>query len=453
MRHGLIHSGRWLLPGFALAIAMAGFPDGPVRDNDRAELYRGGADVPLPMAALPGPTVTPTAERDLLDVDAPTVADDMAPPAPTYPPANPAGTPEPAPATLPDNTRDRARQRAEATYSALWDNFYVPEGRLFREQSPNQHPFPYSYLWPLSQTLGVSNTMAGLPDANPQYLFDVLSVTGAIELYFDDERQPPAFSSYIPPPNGHENDRFYDDNAWIGLELMRAYEATGYQLALERAGQIFDYLVSGWDTDPTHPMPGGIFWVESARNRDRNTVSTAPAAQLGLLLAEQEQDPARKHELLTWSKRMYDWVDRNLRGPDGLYWDHVGEDGTIDASVYTYNQGAMLGATLLMYRATGDEQYLDRAGEIGQAVITRWDVEGLLAQPVAFNAILFRELLQLNDARPDARYLDLIVNYANRIWTDRRDSSTNLVTTSSPTNLLDQSAAARIYAMLAGYGT
>ncbi len=353
---------------------------------------------------------------------------------------------------LSDAVRQRASGRASVMYAAIWEHFYLEDDRLFRETAPHEHAYPYSYLWPLSQTLGVSNEMAALPDADPQYLFDVLSILGSVEFYFDDERQPPAYSSYIPPPWGHANDRFYDDNAWIGLELLHAYELTGYELARERAGQIFDYLVSGWDPGEASPNPGGVLWVEAWWSKDRNTVSTAPAAKLGLLLAEQEDDPARKRYLMTWSKTMYDWVDTNLRGSDGLYWDHVGEDGSIDQSVYTYNQGPMLGASLLLYRATGNERYLDRAEAIGQAAIARWNLDGLLAQPTSFNALFFKDLLLLNDIRPDQAYIDMLVNYSDRIWLTQRNPTTNLVLTSSPTRLLDQSSAARIYAMLAGYG-
>lgn len=450
---GVVRHGRWLLPVLALAVALANLPSGPMRDDDRVELYRGGADVPLPTDALPDPTSTPSRERSLLNIEAATVTPQPLQPTPTTEPDGTTATPEAAAVMLSEAIRSRARGRASEIYAALWDQFYLPEERLFRETAPYEYGFPYSYLWPLSQTLGSSSAMAALPDADPQYLFDVLSVASAIEFYFDAEREPPAYSSYIPPPYGHENDRFYDDNAWIGLELLRAYELTGYTLALERAGQIFDYLVSGWDTNEESPYPGGVLWVEASWNRDRNTVSTAPAAKLGLLLAEQEDDPNRRRYYLDWSKRMYDWVDANLRGPDGLYWDHIDEDGAIDQSVFTYNQGAMLGTTLLLYQATGNERHLDRAEQIGQAVLARWDLDGLLAQPIAFNAILFYDLLLLNDRRPDQAYLDLIVAYADRIWSGQRDPTTGLVTTSSPTTLLDQSAAAQIYAMLAGYGS
>jgi len=448
--------GRWLLPVLVLGVALAGLPSGPARDDDHASLYRGGEDVPLPTVAVAKPTPTPTHERELLDITAATAT---SPPSPTTPtqvptaiPFSPTATADAMPVALTDATRQRAKGRAEALYAAIWEYFYLEDDRLFRETAPHEHAYPYSYLWPLSQTLGVSNDLALTPEADPQYLFDVLSITGAVEMYYDDQKQPPAYSSYIPPPQGHHNDRFYDDNAWIGLELLRAYEVTGYELARERANQIFDYLVSGWDTSEAGPSPGGVYWVEARWNRDRNTVSTAPSAKLGLLLAELEEDPARRRYLLNWSKTMYDWVETNLQAPDGLYMDRVMEDGRIDEVVFTYNQGAMLSSSLLLYRATGNERYLDRAEAIGQAALARWNIDGLLAQPAAFNALLFTDLLHLNDVRPDQRFLDLLVEYSDRIWLLQRNPATNLVTTSSPTTLLDQSAAARIFAMIAGYG-
>jgi hypothetical protein len=432
----------------ACLLALAGLPAGPLQDEDRASLYRGGEDVPLPDPVVPEPTATPTAERALLNVEAPTVT--LQPAVPT---ATATATAEVVAVSVSERDRERARKRASAIYTALWEQFYLPDDRLFRETAPYDTGYPYAYLWPLSQTLSVATEMADLPDADPQYTFDALSVASAIEAYFDDDRQPPAYSSYIPPPSGHANDRFYDDNAWIGIELMHAYDVTGYELAIERAGQIFDFLVSGWDASESGPTAGGVYWVEASWSRHRNTVSTAPAAMLGLLLAAKEEDPSRRHYYLEWSKQMFDWVDSTLRDPSGLYRDHIDENGIIDEAIYTYNQGAMLGASLLLYQATGNDQYLERAGQIGQAVVERWSVDGLLVQPIAFNAILLTNLLQLNSVRPNQTYIDLFLAYSDRIWNEQRDPETDLVTASVPTDLLNQSAAASIYAMLAGYGS
>ena len=89
---------------------------------------------------------------------------------------------------------------------------------------------------------------------------DVRRISKATEAYYDDTREPPAFSSYLAPPVGWLSDRYYDDNVWLGIELMRTWQLTGDPLALARANEIFDFLITGWDTEG--PAPGGIFWVE-----------------------------------------------------------------------------------------------------------------------------------------------------------------------------------------------
>ena len=50
---------------------------------------------------------------------------------------------------------------------------------------------------------------------------------------------------------------------------------SGDQASLHRAEQIFDLVVSGWDTDSTHPDPGGVFWTQATWSHDRNIVDSA----------------------------------------------------------------------------------------------------------------------------------------------------------------------------------
>jgi hypothetical protein len=357
----------------------------------------------------------------------------------------------PEPVTVADDVRAVALQRADASYDALRAFYYLPDTGLFRETYPDGSSWPYSYAWPLAQTLASANDLASLPFSPYQRRLDVLAVVQATEQYFDAGLEVPAYASYVLPPLGHESDRYYDDNVWLGLELLRAYRLTGHLPALERAGQVFDYLVSGWATDPLQPHAGGVYWKDTPDNRDRNTVSTAPAAKLGLRLAELERDPARKAYYLEWSLRMYEWVAANMQDADGLYWDHIRADGSFDTALFPYNQGAMIGASVLLHRATGDEAYLDRAERTASAALARWPTEQLLGQDIAFNALFFRNLLLLNAVRPDQAYLDALTAYADTIWSGYSDPQTGLHTTSQPLTLLDQAAATRLYALLAGY--
>src|SRR5438045_2878729 len=86
------------------------------------------------------------------------------------------------------------------------------------------------------------------------------------------------------PPLGKGGDKYYDDNEWIGLALLRRWQETRSPPLLTRANTVFQLAGSGWDPDQAHPCPGGVFFNNSPKNTDRNTVTNAPGALLGAQL-------------------------------------------------------------------------------------------------------------------------------------------------------------------------
>ena len=70
------------------------------------------------------------------------------------------------------------------------------------------------------------------------------------------------FESVVTPPLGSGGDRYYDDNAWLGLALVRHYELTGDRAILRLAQRVFAFVISGWSTNATWQEPGGIRWKE-----------------------------------------------------------------------------------------------------------------------------------------------------------------------------------------------
>jgi hypothetical protein len=313
-------------------------------------------------------------------------------------------------------------------------------------------------LWPFSRALMATLDVAGIPGdaatelAPQQRLAEHLQI---LERYWDPAGPRPAYCSSVTGPR-RRGDRYYDDNAWIGLALVELERLRPNSGWLARAGQLYEFAASGWDD-----VRGGVCWVEQGRgtgvrNHDRNTVSNGPNAEVGLHLAELGHRPASQ----VTPEDMYDWVGRTLdssRESDspgtGLFWDKVRGDGTIDRATWSYNQGSMVGANVLLARAHPTQQatYLSRAEAIARKALREYAGQ-YETQPASFNAIFFRNLLLLHAASADRgvreEILAAMTAFAEAAWSEARDRRHLFHLRGRPT-LLDQSAMVQILALLA----
>ena len=351
--------------------------------------------------------------------------------------------------------QNTAATRAEATYAALQRYFAVGDGTgLVREQFPVAvGDNPYSYEWPFSQVHVAALDLTGMPGARGAAHQGELTVRKAgQEQYWNAAgglTGKPGYASGVLPPNGTGGDFFYDDNEWVGLADMQTFLASDDAASLRRAKQIFRLVVSGWDTDPTHAKPGGVFWTQASWSTDRNTVSNMPGAELGLRLYQVTHDPY----YLSWATKMYDWTNRWLQRPDGLYADHLALDGTVEPTVWSYNQGVPVGVNVLFHEITHDPKYLVEAQRIATASMSYFVAQGRLdSQPAPFNAIFFKNLLLLDAATGSTQHRRAMADYADRLWRTVRNPATGLFSFSTPpgtTQAIEQAAMAQIYAVLA----
>jgi hypothetical protein len=351
--------------------------------------------------------------------------------------------------------------RAAVTYAAIERAFAGRGGVLHRETVPRSHG-GYCYLWPFSRLAAAALDLVELGALGPE---DADRLLDGLDAYWRGDGRPPGYDSAVRPPRGPGGDRFYDDNAWVGLDLVRQHRVTGRPGALGRARAVLAFLASGWDDDPGHPSPGGVFWVESPTNRDRNTVSTAPAARLGFLLSALDGDTSAA----TWAERALAWVHRTLRDPsDGLYWDHLALDGSIERTKWSYNQGNVIGAELARWTlATSDggtalggrdvaDEALARAEEVARAALDHFagSASGLAGQGHPFNAIFLRHLLELRSVTADpglsARVAATVVAHADDVWRSQRGPDGLFRPPGSRTaTLVDQAAVVEIQALAA----
>jgi hypothetical protein len=335
---------------------------------------------------------------------------------------------------------DRNATRAADAYKALQKNLYVPEKKLYRGS-------PYSYVWPFSQAMSATIALSGMPKQAHHYAKEVHNRLLGLQAYFDPDSQPPGYDSAVRPPLGKGGAKLYDDNEWIGLEMLRRYRMTHESFLLRRARTIFALAVFGWDKDESHPCPGGVVFSQDPNNVDRNTVTNAPGAELGLRLYELTKDSY----YLDWAKQMYAWVNRCLADTSGFYLDHIRFDGTIDPTVWTYNQGTMVGSNVLLWRVTHKKTYLKRARRLGVDAMTYFTRSRLAQEPPPFVAILFERLHLLDATRHDPAYRRYMQAWADRAWKKMRDKSSRLFQfdpARSP-RVLTQAAMVRMYANLA----
>jgi hypothetical protein len=256
---------------------------------------------------------------------------------------------------------------------------------------------------------------------------------------------PVGFESLVVPPLGTGGDVFFDDNAWLGLALMRHHEINRDETTLALARRLFEFVTSGWSSDQSWSQPGGIRWKKPASNISRNTCSNGPVAQLAVLIHALTEDAAA----LEWSTRIYGWVRSALLGRDDLYVDQIAPDGTINRAIWSYNQGTMIGAGVLLHRVTGEQTYLVHALATAAASIARFSVPALVKQDAAFNAVFFRNLFMLDRVAPNPAYRELAIAYGDEGWEHARDSSTGLF--GGGKSLLNNSAPMiEIYALIAG---
>src|SRR5207248_297258 len=91
----------------------------------------------------------------------------------------------------------------------------------------------------------------------PQKYADPLgSYADALQVYWTEHK---GIGGYDVLPGPKPADRYYDDNEWVVLALVEAYEATRDVKYRNRAEATFRFVLSGEDDK----LGGGLYWQEN----------------------------------------------------------------------------------------------------------------------------------------------------------------------------------------------
>lgn len=251
--------------------------------------------------------------------------------------------------------------RASEVTQHIQKTFFNPKTHLYARDTGTAEP---DYVWG-------SGVMFSALVAGSRHEAEWRPVLGqfftALDGYWDAKSTPPGYEP--APTRGHGTDKYYDDNAWMGLTFLEARELTGDARYLKRAEETLDFVLSGWDD----AAGGGIWWHSKHKDDAKNTCVNAPAAVGCFRLSKFTAKTAANR--VEMGRKIVDWTEKKLRAPNGLYADHLNvTTGQLNNDQLTYNAALMQRAFITLHACTGEARYLDEAKRIATAA------EGLLDQ-------------------------------------------------------------------------
>ena len=309
--------------------------------------------------------------------------------------------------------------------------------------------------------------------------------------YFVEERSNDDYIVYgmyaaAEPGKNNEGEDLFDDNSCIVRNVIHQYKNTGDEAYYTAAENTMDWVLkNGWDTKintDTGEEFGGNFQGFAGTGMTYKPICANEFNMLNLIqfynLSDTEEE---KDYYLNWAKKYYEFCIDTYRADSGLIADYIGlnldrNDSSYHGAPalmehpYSYHQGAMIEAGVRMYKATGDETYLDDARMTADACIEidllGTFINGIYQPPVNeyhwFNLCFLRGLMML--AQVDETYDEQVQLFQESIdyayenyymdgflpsnfvqgWLQDYEYDTRI-------NVMDASAYAQYYFMLAIY--
>lgn len=310
------------------------------------------------------------------------------------------------------------------------NQYFLKKDKSLYLETIDKHEKPFSYLWPLCALIQAANETEAIGDKGA-----MKPVIAAIDQYYTTEAPAPSYQSYIT-----KSSRFYDDNQWIAIAYLDAYNRNKNPFYLLKAKEIYQWLLTGYDDK----LGGGLYWKEDEKTT-KNTCSNGPNVLISLQLYKITKDK----KYLDTGLMVYNWTNKTLRSPDGVFYDAIKvADRKLDSTTYTYNTGTMLQANVLLYEITKDKKYLEEAKFIATNAEKHFFKKNKLGNHYWFNVVLLRGYLELFNLEKDRKRLSFLIADAERIWKDERDEQ-NLLGKQKNKSLIMQAAMMEYYARLA----
>ena len=221
---------------------------------------------------------------------------------------------------------------------------------------------------------------------------------------------------------------YYDDEGWWALAWIDAYDLTGKTRYLAMGKSIFADMSGGWD----QTCGGGIWW--SKDRTYKNAIANELFFSVAAHLASRAGTSAERQHYADWAQKEWHWFQNSgMINKDSLVNDGLSIDPRAGAcrnngrTVWTYNQGVLLGALTEWSRTEHNPDLVVQARRLADAALVHMtDDKGVLhdkCEPncggdgIQFKGIFVRNLRALQQDVHDSRYLTFFKVNAESLWT------------------------------------
>jgi rhamnogalacturonyl hydrolase YesR len=347
---------------------------------------------------------------------------------------------------------DRLGSWGVETIEMIREQYHLPDTLLYADKlTVGRKPTQPAFNWGAGVQL---SALAAAARWDSRYSPWLREYADATRVYWN---PAPPVAGYDVLPMPKPVDRYYDDNAWMAMALVEAYEVLGDDKYLRWAEDTMRYVLSGEDA----LLGGGIYWRESDK-ATKNTCSNAPSVAAALSIYRHTRD----QRLLVAAIRLYGWTKRTLQDPeDHLMWDNIDLAGKIERTKWSYNTGLMIRSAAELFAATRNPQYMDDLRQFQSASGRRWLRDESIRDDGRFAHLLMESWIKQRERAPvpnpdqprdDVRaFLEPLTTLRNVVRNESGLYGESFYRVPRPGQrefeLLDQASAARAYFMAALY--
>lgn len=223
---------------------------------------------------------------------------------------------------------------------------------------------------------------------------------------------------------------YNDDIMWMTIACARAFQDTGESEYRTLAKHNFDAVYARGCDDA---LGGGLYW--STDKQSKNACVNGPAAIAACLLSEICNDKS----YLAKAQGLYAWERSALFSNNGAVHDNQRVSGHLGRKTFTYNEGTFIGAADLLWKLTGNTNYLADASLAANFTrhVLSWD-STLPAygsgDAAGFNGIFMRWTARfLTDSGQWPQFYGWMSLNADAAWRVRRADNLSWQEWSSPT--------------------